>query len=728
MSSKSLNLSIDSNGVANLVFDLANEKVNKLSAAVLLELEAVLDEIEANKKIHLLLIKSNKKDIFIAGADINEIRDIKNESDAYKKVVQGQDILSKIADLKIPTIALINGACLGGGLELALACNYRIAVDNQKTMLGLPEVNLGIIPGFGGTQRLPKLVGLQESLKIILSGKPIDYKKAFRIGLVDKVIREEFLDNDLEDFIAQAIVHNHNHGNNQGNQTLKRRCLVGKKRFFWEVMLVGKYLIYYFAKKDLMSKTKGKYPAPLAAFDVIKTTYHRADHQVCFKIEAEAFSKLASGTVAKNLIEIFFTNEEIKKDNGVESETKDKEIKQVGLMGAGIMGGGIAWLFSSRDIPVRMKDISQVGIALGFKQVLKIYQQLKKIGKYKDNQISVKMDEISSTTDYTGFDDVDIVVEAIIENIDIKKDSFAELENHIKPDTIIASNTSSLSITKMASDLSNPERFIGMHFFNPVNKMPLVEVIRGEKTSDLAVATVVKLSKKLGKTPIVVKDVAGFLVNRILLPYINEAGFLLQDGADLKQVDDLIENFGMPMGPFILADTVGIDVGYKVAKILNEGYGDRMAVCHLLGDLVKNKNLLGKKSNKGFYKYSKDGKNLGANSEIGQIVSKVRSEENIRKSHISDNDIVDRCIFIMINEAARCLEENVVKNHRYLDMAMIMGTGFPAFRGGLLRYADEVGVGVVVARLKEFSQSYGSRFEPASLLIKMDRDNQKFYN
>jgi 3-hydroxyacyl-CoA dehydrogenase/enoyl-CoA hydratase/3-hydroxybutyryl-CoA epimerase len=723
MSLKSLDLSIDNNnGVATLIFNLPNEKVNKLSASVLLELEETLDAIDANPKIHLLLIKSDKKDIFIAGADINEIRDIKNESDAYKKVIQGQEILSKIADLKIPTIALINGACLGGGLELALACNYRIAVDNKKTMLGLPEVNLGIIPGFGGTQRLPKLVGLQESLRMILSGKAIDYKKAFKIGLVDKIIREEFLGNDLEDFITQVIV------SHQVNQVSNRRCSVGKKRFVLEVVLAGKYLIYYFAKKDLMNKTKGKYPAPLAAFDVINRTYHCSDHQSCFRIEAEEFSKLASGVVAKNLIEIFFTNEEIKKDNGVEDNIETKEIKQAGLVGAGIMGGGIAWLFSNCDIPVRMKDISQFGIALGFGQVLKIYKQLKKIGKYKDNQISVKMDKISSTIDYSGFDNVDIVVEAIIENIEVKKDTFVELEDHIKADTIIASNTSSLSITKMSSDLAHPERFIGMHFFNPVNKMPLVEVIRGEKTSDEAVATVVKLSKKLGKTPIVVQDVAGFLVNRILLPYINEAGFLLQDGADLKHIDKLIEDFGMPMGPFVLADTVGIDVGYKVAKILNEGYGERMEVCHLLSEIVKNKNLLGKKSNQGFYKYSKDGKSLGVNSEIHNVISKVRSADHSHKSYINNHDIVDRCIFIMINEAAKCLEENVVKNHRYLDMAMIMGTGFPAFRGGILRYADEVGVGVVVARLKEFSKVYGTRFEPAALLIKMDHDNQKFYS
>jgi 3-hydroxyacyl-CoA dehydrogenase/enoyl-CoA hydratase/3-hydroxybutyryl-CoA epimerase len=722
MSFKSINFSIDSNGVANLVFDLPNEKVNKLSSLVLLELETILDEISNNDKIRLLLIKSNKKDIFIAGADINEIRDIKNESDAYKKVLQGQEILDKIANLKIPTIALIKGACLGGGLELALACKYRIAIDNQKTILGLPEVNLGIIPGFGGTQRLPRLVGLQESLKIILSGKTIDYKKAFKIGLVDQVIREEFLDHDLEDFIAQVFVHS------QNNKVSACRSSNCKKRFFFEVILAGKYLIYYFAKKDLMNKTKGKYPAPLAAFDVIKRTYHNSDHQTCFKIEAEEFSKLAFDTIAKNLIEIFFTNEEIKKDNGVENLIETKDIKQAGLIGAGVMGGGIAWLFSNRDIPVRMKDISQFGIALGFNQVLKIYKQLKRIGKYKDNQISVKMDEISSTTDYSGFDSVDIVVEAIVENIQVKKDTFVELENHVKTDAIIASNTSSLSISAMADGLKNPERFIGMHFFNPVNKMPLVEVIRGEKTSDLAVATVVNLSKKLGKTPIVVKDVAGFLVNRILLPYINEAGFLLQDGADLKHIDHLIEDFGMPMGPFILADTVGIDVGYKVAKILNEGYGQRMEVCHLLEQLVKNKDLLGKKSNQGFYKYSKEGKNLGVNTQVSQLVSKVRNNDHLSKSYINNNDIVDRCIFIMINEAAKCLEENVVKNHRYLDMAMIMGTGFPAFRGGLLRYADEVGIGVVVARLREFSKSYGLRFEPAALLVKMDNDNKHFYS
>jgi 3-hydroxyacyl-CoA dehydrogenase/enoyl-CoA hydratase/3-hydroxybutyryl-CoA epimerase len=719
----SLNLSVDSNGVANLVFDLENEKVNKLSAKVLKELDAILDKIEANKKIHLLVIKSLKKDIFIAGADIREIKDVKNETDAYKKVFQGQEIINKIANLKIPTVAVINGACLGGGLELALACNYRIITDNKKAILGLPEVNLGIIPGFGGTQRLPKIVGLQESLSMILSGKPINAKKALKICLVDKIVKEEFLGEELEHFIADILVNNHE------NCALDKRCATHKKRFFIEVLCGGKFLIYYLTKKNLIKKTKGKYPAPLAAFEVIKSTYHTSNLKAGLKKEADEFSKLAGTDISKNLIDIFFTNEEIKKDNGVEisTEIKAKEIKQAGSLGAGIMGGGIAWLFSHRNIPVRMKDVSQEGIALGFNQILKIYKQLKKIKKYNDSQINLKMDEISSTTDYSGFGNIDITIEAIIENINVKKEALKELEGYMRDDAIIASNTSSLSISQMASVLKKPERFAGMHFFNPVNKMPLVEVIRGEKTSDETVITIVNLAKKLGKTPIVVSDVAGFLVNRILLPYINEAGFLLQDGADLKHIDNLIEDFGMPMGPFVLADTVGIDVGYKVAKVLNESYGQRMEVCRLLSKMAEKKDLLGKKSGSGFYKYNKDGKIIMINHNISSMVRKIRGADHINKHHITSAEIIDRCILTMVNEAAKCLEENVVKNHRYLDMAMILGTGFPPFRGGILKYADSIGISVVVSRLKEFNKLYGQRFSPSDLLLKMDRDNKSFY-
>ena len=721
-----LNLTIDKNGVANLIFDLPDEKVNKLSASVLAELEKAINVIDGNKAIRVLLITSDKKDIFIAGADINEIKEITDLDDAFTKVSRGQNILTKIAALKIPTIAVINGACLGGGLELALACKYRVAIANNKTMLGLPEVNLGIIPGFGGTQRLPKLVGLAESLKIILSGKAIDARKSFKIGLVDDIIREEFLEEKLGHFVTEIL------RSGSLNHYLQTRIKAQKKRFLIETLCFGKYLIFYLTKKDILEKTKGNYPAPLYALEVIKRTYGRIYTGKGLKTEVEAFCELAVTDVSKNLIEIFFINEELKKDNGISTDflEKTKDITSAGLLGAGVMGGGIAWLFSNYDVNIRIKDITQNAIALGYNQVIKIYNQLKKIRKYSSEQANMKTARISTSTDYSGFENVEFVVEAVVENMSVKKKILAEVETKVKKDTIIASNTSSLSISEMGLALQNPERFAGMHFFNPVNRMPLVEVIRGNKTDDKTIATIVKLSKKLGKTPIVVEDVAGFLVNRILLPYMNEAAYLLQEGASVAKIDHFIEKFGMPMGPFILADVVGIDVGVKVSHSLQEAYGERMRVADILDEIYNNhKELLGKKTGEGFYLHSKNEKSKPRlNNKILAILSNLRKIKSIKEFYISDSEITNRCILTMVNEAAKCLEEGVVRNARYLDMAMILGSGFPAFRGGVLRYADSLGIKNVVIRLQEFERKYGKRFEVSKLLLEMDAKNQKFYS
>lgn len=713
-----LTLNIEKNGVANLIFDLPNEKVNKLSAEVLLELEKALNVIDGNKGIRVLVITSHKDDIFIAGADINEIKDITTPEDALAKVSYGQNILTKIAQLKIPTIAVIDGACLGGGLELALACKYRVAITNPKTSLGLPEVNLGIIPGFGGTQRLPQLIGLQESLKIILTGKPVDANKAFKIGLVDDIIREEFLSEKLGHFVTEILK------NGEKNHYLQRRAEAKSKRFLFETLFLGKYVIFYLARKDLYEKTKGQYPAPFCALEVIKRTYGKTYSTRGYKTELEAFCELAVGDISKNLIEIFFTSEALKKDLGVAGEVAAVDVKNAALLGAGVMGGGIAWLFANNNINIRIKDITQNAIALGYNQIVKVFNQLKKIRKITPEQANIKISNVSAGLDYAGFDRAQVVVEAVVENMAVKKRILAEAETQVSANAIIASNTSSLSISEMAHALQNPERFVGMHFFNPVNRMPLVEVIRGEKTSDQTIATIVKLSKKLGKTPIVVKDVAGFLVNRILLPYMNEAAYLLQEGAEIRRVDSLIERFGMPMGPFILADVVGIDVGVKVAHSLFESYGERMRVATILDEIYNNhKELLGKKVGKGFYIHS----NNQVNQKIDGILSEVRKAKAIHQIYIQDAEIIDRCILTMVNEAAKCLEENVVKNTRYLDMAMIMGTGFPAFRGGVLRYADSLGIDKVVARLQEFNKKHGARFEVSKLLLEMAQKEQKFY-
>ncbi len=713
--SNTLTLTIEKNGVANLIFDLPNEKVNKLSKVVLEELEKAINVIDGNKAIRVLLITSPKRDIFIAGADINEIRDIKDSKDALEKVSRGQNILHKISQLKIPTVAIINGACLGGGLELALACKYRVAVTNKKTSLGLPEVNLGIIPGFGGTQRLPRLIGLQESLKIILSGKAIDASKAFKIGLVDDLAREEFLEEKLSEFVTEIL-------KGEENLYLKKRKDLRRKLCCSEFLT--KYIVFYLAKKDLYEKTKGNYPAPFYALEVIKRTYSACKSiESGLKVELEAFCELAVDDISKNLIQIFFTSEALKKDLGVEN-VEGYEVKNAALLGAGVMGGGIAWLFANNNVDIRLKDITQNAIALGYNQVSKIYNQLKKIKKVTEEQSNAKIANITNSLDFVGFDKIDYVVEAVVENIDVKKKVLAEAEEKVSRNAVIVSNTSSLSISEMSSALKRPEQFAGMHFFNPVNRMPLVEVIRGEKTSDQTIATVVKLTKKLGKTPIVVKDVAGFLVNRILLPYMNEASYLLQEGAEIKRVDSLIEKFGMPMGPFVLADVVGIDVGVKVAHSLYEGYGERMKVSAILDEIYNNhKDLLGKKSNKGFYLQS----NNQVNSEIEKILVKVRKSENIVKREISDSEIIDRCLLTMINEAAKCLEENVVKNAAYLDMAMIMGTGFPPFKGGILRYADLRGIKEVVSKLHELNEKHGLRFEVSKLLLEMAKNDQKFY-
>ncbi len=724
MKSEALTLKIEKNGVANLIFDLPDEKVNKLSKPVLEELEKALNVIDGNKAIRVLLITSEKKDIFIAGADINEIKGITDSKDALEKVSRGQNILSKIAKLKIPTIAIIDGACLGGGLELALACKYRVAVVNKKTSLGLPEVNLGIIPGFGGTQRLPKLVGLKEALSIILPGKAVDAKKAHKIGLVDDLAREEFLSETLSSFITEILE------KGEANKYLQARKAAAKKRNLFEKLLFGDVLIFYLAKKDLFKKTKGQYPAPFYALEVIKRTHRLKNEEQGLKIELEAFCEVAVGEISKNLIEIFFTNEALKKDSGVESEVAALEVRNAALLGAGVMGGGIAWLFSNYDIDIRVKDITQNAIALGYNQIVKIYNQLKKIRKYTAEQIAMKVAKVSASVDYSGFEQADVIVEAVVENMAIKKKILAEAETKVRKDAVIASNTSSLSISEMARDLQNPERFAGMHFFNPVNRMLLVEVIRGEKTSDAAIATIVKLSKKLGKTPIVVKDSAGFLVNRILLPYMNEAAFLLQEGAEIQRVDYLIENFGMPMGPFVLADVVGIDVGVKVAHSLHEAFGERMKVAEILDEVYQNhKELLGKKSGQGFYLHSlKEKSQSQVNPKIMQILHQVKQQKSIKTSQISDEQIVDRCMLMMINEAAKCLEEGVVKNARYLDMAMIMGAGFPAFRGGVLRAADSYGIDKVVKNLRELNRKYGARFEVSKLLVEMAEKNQKFYS
>ena len=697
--------------ICYLTFDLKNEKINKLDSKTLTQLEKFLDDIANNNEIKALVFQSAKKNIFIAGADINEIRDLKDKEETLKIVTRGQQIISKIEKLKIPTIAIINGACMGGGLELALACKYRFAISNEKTKLALPEVKLGIIPGFGGTQRMPRLIGLKNSIDLILSGKSIDAKKAFKIGLIDQISSEKFSNENLKKFIYEICLQDN-------NKILKKRNKNNKSRFIFETAFGQKFLIFYFAKKSVIKKSKNKYPAILTALDVIQKTYNINNKEDGFKTELTAFAEVSTGKVAKNLISIFFANEKVKKDS--QQYNSKTTIQHISIIGAGIMGGGIAWLFANNGFLVRMKDISQDAIINGYKQIISYFSQLKKRKKITQNSINSKIDKVSYSLDYRGFQKSNLVIEAAIEDIDIKKNILQELEGEIDKKTIIASNTSSLDIDQMAQILTHPERFIGMHFFNPVNRMPLVEVIKGEKTSDQTIATIVQLSKKIGKTPIVVKNKSGFLVNRILIPYINEAAKMVTSIDDIKIIDKALEDFGMPMGPFILADNVGIDVGYKVAKILEENFGDRMKIANLLKKISESK-FLGIKNGRGFYKY-KNKKNTGVNKKINNLIPQTKY------TILNKNNITQRCIFLMINEAAKCLEEKIVENAQTIDIAMIMGAGFPPFQGGLLKYADNFGINHLVKNMKEFSKKYGDRFSPCEFIVNLKNNNKLFYD
>ncbi|MGB5444378.1 MAG: 3-hydroxyacyl-CoA dehydrogenase NAD-binding domain-containing protein, partial [Psychromonas sp.] len=709
-------------GVATLTFDFPGEKINKLDSGALMELKAHLEALAKNEEIKLLVFRSAKKGIFIAGADINEIKDLLEQEKTYQTIRSGQLIIDAIANLPFPTLAVINGACLGGGCELALACTYRIATDDPKAMIGLPEINLGIIPGFGGCVRLPKLIGLQGALQLILPGKPVAPKKALRLKLVDHLYNNALEEKSVADFIerlvddkffAKRIITRHSNSAKNVTQKLLEDNILGQK------------LIFKKAQMDLLKKTKGQYPAPLKALETIAKTINLKTQQA-LEIEARAVSELAVSEISKNLIQLFFTSEALKKETGVaDTSITALPIEQAAVLGAGVMGGGIAWLFSKNDIPVRLKDIQWDAVSKGYQTAALYYQQMKKIRKIKDNQIRVKMNHLAGTINYNGFKQIDLVVEAVVEKMDVKKAVLAEAEAHLPDHAILASNTSSLSISEMAADLKRPENVIGMHFFNPVNRMPLVEIIPGEKTSAQTIATLVQLAKRCGKTPIVVANCAGFLVNRILITFLNEAALILEEGGVVTEMDKAIEAFGLPMGPFVLADEVGIDIGFHVAKILEQAYGERMQVAGIFTQIFQEEKLLGKKAGVGFYLHK--AKKRVYNEDLDEIIESYRFARGIAARTFNSEEIVDRCILIMVNEAAKCLQENVVKNPAYLDMAMIMGTGFPAFRGGLLKYADNRGISSICDRLNALAGLYGERFRPAQLLVEKAANKQKFY-
>ncbi len=682
-------------------FDLPGEKVNKFSAAVMQEFAGVVDELAQANDIRKVIIASAKPGIFIAGADVSEFSKATSPELAKRYVRLGQDVFQRLSRLPQVTVAAINGACLGGGCELAISCDYRVMADSPKSSIGVPEVKLGIFPAWGGTTKLPRLIGLPAALDIVLNGKTLDAKRAKRVGLVDEVVHPGIVLDVAKQFAARG----------------KRRD-ADRTKFYIEGNPLTRRLIFSKARKAVLAQTHGHYPAPLKALEVMEYAMS-AGVERGLEREADEVVPLIMGDVAQNLVRLFFLMEESKKDP---VRARPLEVENVGVLGAGVMGGGIAQIVADKtDAVVRMRDINWKAISGGMKAAARIWKRKVDQRRMSRGEMQRKISRITGTTDWSGFARADLVIEAVIEKLGIKRQVLAEFESLAKPNAVFASNTSTIPITQIAAQAKHPENVVGMHFFNPVDRMPLVEVIRGQKTSDVAAVTVAALARKLGKTVVYCNDGPGFVVNRILGPYMNESGFLLEEGYSIETLDKAMIDFGMPMGPMALLDEVGIDVAAKVAVIMAEAFAERMSAKSKVVDVLYADGRHGKKNGKGLYVYE-GGKRKGPDPTVYKLI-------DVASPHAANaKEAVERMVLPMVNEASLILEEKIVATAGELDLAMIMGTGFPPFRGGLMRYADSLGTRQIVARLEELARRVGPRFAPNAPLRRMAERDAKFYS
>ncbi|RLA04575.1 MAG: fatty acid oxidation complex subunit alpha FadB [Gammaproteobacteria bacterium] len=710
---QSISCQLISGGIAELCFNSQQESVNKFDQSTLNEFRQVVDTLKTTADLKAVLVTS-EKNVFIVGADIKEFLDVFKhpEQQIQAWIKEANDIFNDFEDLQVPTAVAINGIALGGGLEMCLCCDFRIASENG--LVGVPETQLGLIPGFGGTTRLPRLIGSDNAVEWISTGKHFKAAAAMKVGVVDAVVSAEILKDAAIDTLNQAIA---------GDLDWQARR---KQRTSPLQLNTNEALMSFSTCKAMVGAKAGRnYPAPMAAIDVIEKSASLGRNEA-LEIEGAAFAKLAKTSAATSLIGLFLNDQELKRSAKIAAKTADITVKSAAVLGAGIMGGGIAYQSASKGFPIVMKDIRQEALDLGMSTATKILNKGVSLGKLSSAKMAETLTRIKPTLNYADLAGTDVVIEAVIENPAIKDAVLQETEALIDEDVILTSNTSTISIDLLATNLKRPEKFCGMHFFNPVNKMKLVEVIRGSKTSDQTVAATVAFASALGKTPVVVNDCPGFLVNRVLFPYFKGFSMLIRDGANFQQIDKIMEQFGWPMGPAYLVDVIGLDTGHHAETVLAEGFPDRMG--KLENDIVSvlyEAERFGAKNGKGFYSYGKDKRGRPTKVVDDQIQGFIDSVSGPAKE-FSREEIVNRMMIPMIIETIRCYEEKVVATVAEIDMGLIYGIGFPPFRGGALRYADSIGMKDLCTMADQYSD-LGPAYHVTDKMRSMAEQGETFY-
>ncbi|MHA3103971.1 fatty acid oxidation complex subunit alpha FadB [Acinetobacter sp. ANC 3791] len=701
-------------GIAEFRFDLLGESVNKFNKATINDFQAAIAAVQAHPEIQGLVVTSAKS-TFIVGADITEFGEnfAQGEQVIQDWLVSIHQVFNSFEDLNIPKVVAINGMALGGGFEMCLVCDYRVMA--QSAQVGLPEIKLGLFPGFGGTIRLSRIIGIDNAVEWIAMAVPKKPDAALKDGAVDAVVADDKVVVAAIDLVKQAIA-------GRLDWKAKRQ----EKLDPVKLNQIEQMMAFTTAKAAVLSKANpAQYPAPKLMLDSLQAgaTLTRDE---AVKIEAQGFAKAAVTPQAEALIGLFINDQVVKKASK-KHEKGAHPINQAAVLGAGIMGGGIAYQAASKGTPIIMKDIGNPQLALGMSEANKLLTKQVERGKLTAAKMGETLTRIRPSLSYDEFKEVDIIIEAVTENPKVKEMVLADAESKVRDNTILASNTSTISITRLAKALKRPKNFVGMHFFNPVHMMPLVEVIRGEHTSEEAIATTVVLAQKMGKTPIVVNDCPGFLVNRVLFPYFGAFDLLLKDGADFQQIDKVMEKFGWPMGPAYLMDVVGIDTGVHGAEVMAEGFPDRMKP-DFKGSIetLYEAKRLGQKNDVGFYKYELDKKGKKAKTVDATTYELIAAVVTGEKREFDPQEIIDRMMLALCNETVRCLEDKIVATPHEADMAMIMGIGFPAFRGGPCRYIDQTGVAEYVALCNTYAH-LGKAYEAPQLLRDMAENNKKFY-